>query len=315
MTTASADRTSALPRLIERIVRPEAPAERLGALRVLVGLFAVIYLLARTVAMVSKPHQAAWRPAGVAKLLSAPLPSWVLIVTFVLTIASGLCFLLGYRFRATGPVFAALLLWTLSYRNSFGMIWHTENLLVMHVAILAFSGAASAMSLDACRAPQGAASSKRFGATIQLVNLVTVLSYVLAGIAKLRVSGLDWTTGDILRNHVAYDNLRKLLLGDSYSPLGAWAARHAWLFKPFAVVTIVFELGAPIALYGGKLARVWVLAIWSFHAGVLALMWILFPYQLTFVAFAGFFHVERFFPAVSARARWLFQRIRGGARS
>jgi hypothetical protein len=173
------------------------------------------------------------------------LPGWVLIVTFVL-IATGLCFVAGYRFRATGPAFAALLLWTLSYRNSFGMIWHTENLLVMHVAILAFSGAASAMSLDACRAPREVAPSKSFGATIQLINLVTVLSYVLAGIAKLRVSGLDWTTGDILRNHVAYDNLRKLLLGDSYSVLGAWAARHVWLFKPFAVLTIVVELGAPI---------------------------------------------------------------------
>jgi Vitamin K-dependent gamma-carboxylase len=306
---------TAVARLVERIVRPEAPAERLGALRVLVGLFAVIYLLIRTVAMVSEPHQAAFRPAGVAKLLSAPVPGWVLIVSFVLTIATGLCFTAGYRFRATGPAFAALLLWTLSYRNSFGMIWHTENLIVMHVAILAFSGAARAVSLDACRAPGEAAPSKSFGATIQLINLVTVLAYVLAGVAKLRVSGLDWTNGDILRNHVAYDNLRKLLLGDSYSPLGAWAARHVWLFKPFAALTIVVELAAPVALYGGRLAKLWVLAIWSFHAGVLALMWILFPYQLSLVAFAGFFHTERLFPTAFARLRRLFQRVRGLVRS
>jgi hypothetical protein len=301
----------ALTRVIERVVRPEAPAERLGAIRVLVGLFAVVYLLIRTVAMVSEPHQAAFRPAGLAKLLSAPVPGWVLIVSFVLTIATGLCFIAGYRFRATGPAFAALLLWTLSYRNSFGMIWHTENLIVMHVAILAFSGAAKATSVDACRLPGDASPSKSFGATIQLLNLVTVLSYVLAGIAKLRVSGLDWTNGDILRNHVAYDNLRKLLLGDSYSALGAWAARHVWLFKPFAALTIVVELAAPVALYGGRVAKLWVLAVWSFHVGVLALMWILFPYQLSLVAFVGFFHAERFFPGVLSASRRVYRLFKG----
>ena len=315
MSTKAAPEGSSIGRLIERLVRPEMPAERLGVLRVLVGLFGVVYLLVRTVAMVSEPHQAAFRPAGLAKLLSAPVPGWVLVVTFVLTVATGLCFTVGYRFRATGPAFAVLLLGLLSYRNSFGMIWHTENLLVMHVAILALSGAGGAVSIDACRRPGPALSMRSAGATIQLVNLVTVLSYVLAGVAKLRVSGIDWTTGDILRNHVAYDNLRKLLLGDSYSVLGAWAARHAWLFKPFAVLTIIVELGAPVALYGGKVARYWVLSIWSFHAGVLALMWILFPYQLTFVAFAGFFQTERFFPRLWAGGLWVARRLRGDVRS
>jgi hypothetical protein len=123
--------------------------------------------------------------------------------------------------------------------------------------------------------------------------VITVFAYVLAGIAKLRVSGSDWATGDILRNHIAHDNLRKLLLGDSYSKLGAWTARHGWLFPPLAVMTLVVELGAPLALLRGRIAKGWSLAAWSFHVGVLALMWILFPYQLFFVAFASFFEPER----------------------
>jgi hypothetical protein len=254
-------------RALDRWWRAPAPAERLAAVRIVVGVFATVYLVSRLPYWMSYARfdSHLFDPVGVVKVLGAPLPALAVQLATLATVLLAVPFTLGWRFRVTGPAFAALLLWTLSYRNSFGMIWHTENLIVMHVAILAFGGAARAVSLDACRAPADAAPSKSIGATIQLINLVTVLSYVLAGIAKLRVSGFDWTTGDILRNHVAYDNLRKLLLGDSYSMLGAWAARHAWLFKPFAVLTIVVELGAPIALYGGRLARVWVLAIWSFH--------------------------------------------------
>jgi hypothetical protein len=38
---------------------------------------------------------------------------------------------------------------------------------------------------------------------------------------------------------------------------------------------------------------VWAVLIWSFHVGVLFLMAIGFVYQLSFVAFAAFFHVEK----------------------
>ena len=300
--------------LIDRLVRPVAPAERLGAMRILVGLFAVIYMLVRAVAMVSAPDHAKFSPAGLAKIVTAPVPGWLMIVSFILMIGSGLCFIAGYRFRLSGPIFAALLTWVLSYRNSFGMNWHTENLLVRHAIILAATDSAAGLSLDACRKPKPTPPSAHFGAAIQLLCLVTVLSYVLAGVAKLRVSGIGWTTGDILRNHVAYDNLRKVLLGDSYSELGAWAARHAWLFKPFAVLTIVVELSAPVALYGGKIARLWVLLVWSFHVGVLALMWILFPYQLSVVAFVPFFRAERFFPRLFELFGWLRGRLSGRVR-
>lgn len=293
-------RLIAISGAIERVVRPVAPPERLGAMRILVGLFGVIYLLIRARAMVTVPAHAKFSPAGLAKLVTAPVPGWLMVAALVLTLLSGLCFITGFRFRWFGPVFALGLTWVLSYRNSFGMIWHTENLLVMHAIILAASDAAAGLSIDALRKP-AAKPSAHFGAAIQLLGLVTVLSYVLAGIAKLRVSGVAWTTGDILRNHVAYDNLRKALLGDSYSTLGAWTARHAWLFQPLALLTIVVELAAPVALYGGRVARVWVLLIWSFHAGVLALMWILFPYQLTLVAFVPFFHAEHVF---SKLAQW-----------
>ena len=39
---------------------------------------------------------------------------------------------------------------------------------------------------------------------VRVAAVVTVLTYVLAGIAKLRIGGVAWMTGDTLRNHVAF---------------------------------------------------------------------------------------------------------------
>ena len=49
------------------------------------------------------------------------------------------------------PIAAALLLWTLSYRNSWGLPFHTENLLVLHVIALALAPAADAWALGAAK--------------------------------------------------------------------------------------------------------------------------------------------------------------------
>jgi hypothetical protein len=62
------------------------------------------------------------------------------------------------------------------------------------------------------------------------------------------------------------------------------------LFHPLAAFTLAVELGArSLCLAGG---RVWAAAAWAFHAGVLAVMAILFWYPLG-AAFAPFFAVER----------------------
>ncbi|MBK8942954.1 MAG: hypothetical protein IPM79_36495 [Polyangiaceae bacterium] len=290
---------------LDDLVRPIAPAERLAAVRLLVGTFALIYLLVRlgSFASVATHDAGDFAPAGPARLLSGPIPAWGVYGAVALTLAFGVTFLVGWRFKITGPLYAASLISVLAYRNSFGMIFHTENLMVMHVAILALSDSAAAYSLDAKREGATPEPARRYGFALQWLGVVTAVAYVLAGVAKLRVSGLGWAGGEILRNHIVYDNLRKHLLGDSFSPLGAWTARHTWLFPPLAVLTLIFELGAPIALLRGRIAKAWALVAWSFHVGVLALMWILFPYQLFFIAFASFFEPEKLVERVRAWRR------------
>jgi hypothetical protein len=296
---------STLAERIDEIVRPQAPAERLAAVRILVGAFAVVYLAVRAVSLASVASfkAADFKPVGPIRLLDGPVAPWLVYAAVGATMLLSIPFLLGYRFRWTGPAFAALLLWTTSYRNSFGMIFHTENLFVLHALVLGLSDAAAATSLDA-RARPAAADSRRFGFPLALMSLITVAAYVLAGVAKVRISGSAWVAGDALRNHIAHDNLRKALLGDGYSALGAWLVAHPWVFKPFAVLTLAFELGAPLALLSRRVAATICAGLWLFHLGVLAIMWILFPYPIVGIAFASFFPVER----VVARVRRLVWR-------
>ena len=61
---------------------------------------------------------------------------------------------------------------------------------------------------------------------------------------------------------------------------------------PLAAVSLVAELGAPLALLHPRVGRWWCALAWSFHAGVVVMMAIVFHYPLAGVAYASFFRVE-----------------------
>jgi hypothetical protein len=69
-------------------------------------------------------------------------------------------------------------------------------------------------------------------------------------------------------------------------------------------LSLGFELAAPVALLGGRIALIWSFGAWTFHLGVLLLMAIFFPYPLTGVAFASLFPIERAF------SRWFERKQR-----
>jgi hypothetical protein len=294
----------------DRYFRTEAPAERLAALRILIGLFALVYVIARSghFASYADLPEAQFRPVGIASWLDAPLEAWAVYGVLALCIASGIAFVAGWRFRASGPLFALSFLWVTTYRCSFGMIFHQDNLVALHLVVLALSNAADAWSLDA-RASEQRASDARYGWPIWSITWITIGSYVLGGVAKLRNGGLEWASGEVLRSHVAYDALRKLELGGIHSPLGAWLVQFSAVFWVLGVLTLVLELGAPLAALGGRIRVLWVVGIWGFHLGVVALMAIGFAYPLSGCAFASFFAVERPLGRLCARFRW--KRLRG----
>jgi hypothetical protein len=267
-------------------------AERLRAVRALVGAYAAVWLAVRL------PHHLdladlpahRWAPVGLFGTLADPPPAALARVVAVAAVPVTAAFAAGWRPRLTGPLAALAVFAVTSYASSWGQLFHTENLVVLHLAILAVAAVLGARRADPAT-------------VLQAMAVATAAAYVVSGVAKVRNGGWSWVDGDALRNQVAFDNLRKAVVGAPHSPIGAAALRHGWLFAPMAVVALAVELGAPVALAGRRAAVAWSATAWAFHVGVLALMAIGFPYQLAGVAFAPLLPVERL-RLPSLRRRW-----------
>ena len=303
-----------MKRLVARIDHfwfAEAPAMRLAILRILVGSFALVYLGLRFSSLVniagSSPDL--FEPVGTAAFLSGPIPMQAFRIVLVLTLAANVAFLLGWHYRYTGPLFGALLLWILCYRNSWGMIYHNYNLLVLHALILGLTRAEDALSLDALARSRyvgrgrnllgswrirEAAGGWEYGYPIRLICTVTVLTYFLAGVAKVAGPlGWSWATGEAMRIQVAFDGLRKEFLSAGASAMSFIVFDQLWLFTIMGIGTLALELGAPAVLLHKRLAYLWAIGAFMMHWGIYVIMEIEFPYHLSGLAFAPFFGLER----------------------
>lgn len=268
------------------LTRP-LPARSLAAVRISVGVYAVGLVLGRGPSQLDLARAGfGWDPVGVWTPLDSPPSSGVVAALGLVALASSAAVVLGWRHRVTGPVsFVAVLLWG-TLASSWGHLFHSDNLVVLHLAVLAWFPAADAWSLDARRGrARDDGPSGTYGWAVRLAAIATAVTYVVAGLAKARLGGWDWLDGETLRGLVAHDNLRKELIGAPSTPLAGPVVRQAWLFAPLALATFAVELGAPLALLGRRAARWWTAAAWLFHVGIVALMTVSFLYPLTLLAF------------------------------
>jgi len=269
-----------------------APAERLAALRIAIAGFATVWLIARLpeLAAIARTPASQLAAVGVIRVLRAPLPPAVVIAIAAATIGLCAAAALGAAYRITAPLAALGALWTMTYRSSWGMVFHTENLLVLHLVALAFAPAADAWAIGRRRpADRGAG----YGWAIRLLAALTCATYLVAGMAKLRLAGLHWLDGGQLANQIAIDDLRKALLGGATAPLAAPLVAHPAALAIGSIAALAIELGAPLALLGGRVARGWAAAAWAFHAAVVLAMNVWFPYPLSGVALLPLFAAER----------------------
>ncbi len=291
---------------MNRVLDASAPATRLAALRVVVGVFVLVYLVGRLpvfLALADRPPDD-FDGVGVLAPLGAPPSVGVVTGVAVAAFASGLASTIGWKYRPNAVVFALAMLFLTTLRGSWGQLLHFENLMVLQLIVLAASPAADVWSVDARRsAPHNTTEldppSTRYGWPLAVAGLVTITTYVITGTAKLRYGGLGWMSGDTLQNHIAYTAVRLDLLGGNPAVLAEVAVRHAWILGPFAAGAVIVELSAPIVLLGRRSRNVWVVAAWLMHIGIFLTMAIGFPSPLFGVAFAPFFALER----VPARLR------------
>lgn len=264
---------------------PTTVEARLRVLRSLVALYAAVWTTIRAPHLFDALDFADRRfdPVGPLAFLGGPVPAAVLVVAVVVTPIAAVAFAFDRRPAWSGPVAAAAFLFVTTYRNSWGQLFHTENLAALHLVVLAVAARAR--------------GDRRWA--IDALAVLTVGTYFVAGIAKLRISGTAWLDGDVLRHQVAFDNARKELLGDVSSPFAGWLLRRGWLLAPAAMLAMVVELAAPLALYRARIARAWCALAFGFHVAILAFMAILFPYHLLGIALAPLLPVERLSATVS----------------
>jgi hypothetical protein len=297
---------------------PDAPAARLAMLRVLIGAYA--FWLTAThygmwVEIGYESHREVFDPVGVVNIIHEPLPGVVNHATIIAVLILNALFVLGWRHRVTGPAFALLWMWVLSYRQSWSMIYHSMNLPALHCLILGLAPAADALSLDARRralavGAREPADGWQYGFPIMLICGVTAAAYLVTGVAKVAGEvGWAWATGDVIRSQVAADALRKEVLGSAGSPLFYLLYPHVWLFTIMGIITYAVELGAPLALLNKGLARWWALTAFLMHWGILLVMDIKFRYHLSGVVFASFFNVEHLVPWFKALRGWATVRL------
>ena len=267
---------------------------RLAVLRILVFGYAAVWTIVRAPHLLDTIDLSSRRFEAIGPLwwLNEPVPALAIVAAVVVTpIACGAA-AMGWRYRWSSLIAVAGFLFLTTYRNSWGQIFHTENLVALHLCVLAlFPVACAYWSMEKAVVP--ADQEELAGSIVKALSVLTVGTYFLAGIAKLRISGLGWIDGDVLRHQIAFDNARKELLGDPTAPFGALMLRNSWTLAPAAIVAIAVELAAPLALVGRRAAWVWAGLAVAFHLVILAVMAIVFPYHLIGIALAPLLPVER----------------------
>ena len=97
-----------IARIGDALFMPEAPAERLAMLRILVGAFATVYFIVRAPHFMSygEVDPLFFKPVGIVRALPRPVLPWAASAWALLTPLLAACICLGYRFRLLAPVFA-----------------------------------------------------------------------------------------------------------------------------------------------------------------------------------------------------------------
>lgn len=286
--------TAALNRLYHYWFEPAHPIQ-LALLRISTGGFALWYLWSRfgMLREMARSGLASFEPIGLLAWMDVPLHPATFDLFLWLLIGLNIAWILGWQFRITGPAFALAMLLFFTYRNSWSMIYHNRNALILHVFILGFVGAADLLSLDRLR--KGRPERHwRYGWPIKLLMAATLAAYFVSGVAKLTGDlALQWADGSALRSQIAVDAIRKSLLGSPVSPLFETIYPLTGFFLIMGIGTFVLELGAPFALLRRRWGVTWAFLTWGMHWGIFFVMGIRFRYQMTGLIFLPFFDLER----------------------
>lgn len=259
---------------------PASPTD-LGVCRMLFyGAFFLYYLPLDDSAWASV-SQVFWMPTTFFRLLHLPvLPATVLVGLQSLWKAALLLSCVGLYTRLSTAVACGLGFYLLGLPHNFGSVLHYDTLVVWVLSILALSCCGDGWSLDRLIAvgrrgdAQDASVPRRSGEytwPIRAVWLVMALIFFGAGVSKLRYGGLGWIFSGNLAIVLIQHNYR-IANADPLLPWGLVLARHPWVCRALAGVTVTGEFFYPLVLISRRARWVLVPTVFGMQVGIRVLM-------------------------------------------
>ncbi len=246
--------------------------------------------------------------AGVIRVLDGPLPPGSALAIAGATVVLLVAFTLGARYRVVAPLAALGLLWTLTYRNRGGDLPHRESARAPRARARVRAGGRRVgdRTRRAGRSARGGLWLGDQAARGADRDHLRARGHREAA-ARRRSRG---SMASSCATRSRSDNLRKALLGDPHR-----AARHAVARSPAGFTGVRDDDDRARAVGADRVppprvARLWALAAWGFHVGVVLLMNIWFPFPLLGLAYLPLLRAER--PFAWLLAWWRRRRRRGG---
>lgn len=299
---------SLVRRLIDRALLPERTPVPLAMIRFFFGAWmAWAYSgrvrtgFLRTCTQTSLDH---FEPVGVVNWFGVePLSEAMLTGWYDAMLVLSVLFAIGLWHRIIGPLYGVLVLFLLTYRNCWGFVYHTDNILAMQAVLVGLSPASDALSVDSwliAHLERRKAAGHRgwgldllgtrgdptvahwkYGWPVQLIVLMITLTYSVAAIAKLGAQGLQWGTGHNLLGHIGLNGLwYEFIAGDAKPITGQIFEWPMWVMNVLAAGSLGLELFAPLVLLDRRLAVLFILAGLGLHWGIYMTMGIPFVYHL-----------------------------------
>jgi len=245
-----------------------------------------------------------WDPISYFRWLHLPVLSAGALAVLAMVWKTSLAFsALGLFTRASSAVSLVLGAYLLGLMQCFGKTHHFDFPALVVLGILALSRCGDALSLDRVLrarsasargvAPPEVLPSGEYTWPIRLVWMLTALVFFGAGVSKLRRSGLPW---------IFSENMRYVLLSHHYSHQpptmwGLYVAQTAWAPKLLGLLTILFEVGAPLALLGRTLRWILIPGLLMMQIGIHILTGAFEPFWYLYVFWVPWDRLASFFKA------------------
>ena len=240
-----------------------------------------------------KMPEVLWYPIFFFDFFSIPVLSPVVleILGIVWLISIMLCSV-GFHTRLNTVLSFVIGLYLFGLVNSFAKTSHVETLMLLILAIMAFSKCGDGFSVDSIlkkRKKSGSedTSTQSFEYTwpLSLIKVMFVFLFCAAGLSKLRNSGLHWFTSDFFSSLL----INKGFTGDRSMPLISWLpfwlGSHPKLCHFLAGTALFLEILAPLALINNYLRVILIPSLFLLVCGFWIVLGIPFPQLLASFVF------------------------------